>query len=99
MPVTEKSVRERLRNIRDPEIGLDIVTLGLFYGMTIMKTKIVIQMMLTTPGCPLTGYFTREIQRALLVEEGIDDVVVDYILDPPWTPERIDKTARLIVGM
>lgn len=95
----EEQLREKLREVKDPEIGLDIVTLGLVYGIDVHGRTVSVRMTLTTPGCPLTGYFTRQVQATLLALEGVDDVLVDFVLDPPWTPEMIDKSMRLVIGV
>lgn len=99
MTLSEEHIRTLLRTVRDPEIGLDIVTLGLLQTITITQSTVAVRMMLTTPGCPLTGYFVREVQRALLAHDAIEDVTVDFVLDPPWTPARIEKSARLTIGI
>lgn len=96
--VTAEQVKEKLRTIRDPEIGLDIVTLGLVYHIAIKESQIHVQMTLTTPGCPLTGYFLEHIKEELLSLDHVTKVDVEFLLDPPWNPSMIEKEARLVIG-
>jgi metal-sulfur cluster biosynthetic enzyme len=99
MAVDEEAIQERLREIQDPELGLDIVTLGLVYNIAISERTVTVDMTLTTPGCPLTGYFTREVERAVLAVPEIEDARVNFVMDPPWTPDRIEEDARLQLGV
>lgn len=99
MAVSEAAIRRRLQKVLDPEIGLDIITLGLVYRIQVRGKAVQVQMLLTTPACPLTGYFSRTIERALRDIEGVENAAVEFLLDPPWTPERIAKDARLTIGL
>ena len=79
----------------DPELGLDIVTLGLIYGVTITGTTIRVTMTLTTRGCPLHEIITTAVHDALQWMEGVDRVDLEIVWDPPWHPAMIDSTALI----
>lgn len=81
-------LRELLREVIDPEIGINIVDLGLVYGIELSGGGVaVIRMTLTTPGCPLGGYIEDAIQEILWGTPGVDDVDVRIVWDPPWDPD------------
>jgi metal-sulfur cluster biosynthetic enzyme len=92
-PLTRAVVVNRLRWIMDPELGLDIVTLGLIYGVTIAGTAIHITMTLTTRGCPLHEIITTAVHDALQWMEGVDRVDLEIVWNPPWHPAMIDRAA------
>ncbi|MEM2923772.1 MAG: PqqD family peptide modification chaperone [Candidatus Nitrosocaldus sp.] len=93
--VTEQQVLDALKQCMDPEIPLSVVDLGLIYGIDIdEENNIKIRMTMTTPGCPLHNTLVRDVKRALNKVEGIKDVSVEIVWDPPWTPERMSPEAR-----
>lgn len=96
---TEEQVREALRAVDDPEIGVNIVDLGLVYRIEIDRELVRIEMTMTTPACPMGGLIADEVRRAVraLVRGGAD-VVVDLVWDPPWSPERMSASARQSFG-
>jgi metal-sulfur cluster biosynthetic enzyme len=94
-PLTRKAVVDRLRWIMDPELGLDIVTLGLIYGVTIAGPTVRITMTLTTRGCPLHEIITTAAHDALQWMEGVDRVDLEIVWDPPWHPAMIDDVALI----
>lgn len=97
--MTEEKVLDVLRNVIDPEIGLNIVDLGFIYGIDIKGDKVKVRMTLTTPGCPMHSMFVHEVENALkAVFDGVD-VEVEIVFDPPWTPERMSKDARKKLGI
>lgn len=95
----EAALREALRQVVDPELDCNIVDLGLVYGLAIDGTKVTVTMSLTTPGCPMHESITGGVKCALLNLEGVDDVEVDVVWDPPWTPGRMSDQGREQVGM
>lgn len=101
MEMTREAVRECIRdNVYDPELGLNVVDLGLVYDIEIRDDKnVYVEMTLTTPGCPLYDMITSEVQSALKARFG-DDVKVDvnFVFDPPWTPEKMSEEARAQLG-
>lgn len=94
-----EAVRDALRPVKDPELGLGIVDLGLIYGIAIQDGTATIRLTLTTPGCPLDEYFRKQIIERVQALEGIEDVTVELTFDPPWGPDRMDPTVRAALGM
>ena len=101
MEMTADTVRECIReNVYDPELGLNVVDLGLVYNIDIRDHKnVYVEMTLTTPGCPLYDMITAEVQNALKARFG-DEVTVDvnFVFDPPWTPDKMSEEARAQLG-
>ena len=96
--LTKEQVMERLATVDDPEIAMNIVDLGLVYGVELEGKKVIVKMTLTTPACPLLGHMINEIQ-ARLREAGAEDVDVQIVWDPPWTPEKMSERARAMLGV
>ncbi len=99
MPVTEKDVRNALRTVKDPELHLDLVVLGLVYGIDVSAGEVKVTISLTTPMCPLAGEILEEARQAVLGVEGVEDADVRLTFDPPWTPERISPLIRSSLGL
>ena len=78
--------------IMDPEIGLDIVSLGLIYGITITEGTVRIAMTMTTRGCPLHDAITGAVHDALRWLDGVEAVIIDFVWDPLWHPAMITQT-------
>jgi metal-sulfur cluster biosynthetic enzyme len=97
-PLDEAAVLQHLRQVIDPEIDCNIVDLGLIYGVQIQGGKVLVQMTLTTPGCPMHESIAWGVQTALLNIEGIDDAQVDIVWDPPWHPSMMTDYGRERVG-
>jgi len=88
-----------LKTVYDPEIPADIYELGLVYRIDIEDDRSVkIDMTLTAPGCPVAGEMPGWVQNAVSAVEGISDVDVKMVFDPPWTPDRMSEEARVAVG-
>lgn len=84
-----------LQKVIDPEIGMDIVNLGLIYGIEITENDFVtIKMTLTTPGCPLSDFFLSEIETVLTDLDFVNDVRIDFIWTPPWDLIMMDENAK-----
>jgi metal-sulfur cluster biosynthetic enzyme len=92
-------IKEKLRECYDPEIPINIVDLGLVYGIEIMGDAVKVRMTLTAPGCPLAGVIVEDVRRKLLELEGVRKAEVDLVWDPPWSPERISEEARDNMGL
>ncbi len=97
MDVKEK-IFEQLRTVIDPELGINVVDLGLIYNMNINEGNVFILMTLTTPGCPLHDSIVGGVKRALADVEGIKDVDVQVTWNPSWTPERMSEEALRQLG-
>ena len=96
-PLTEHA-RAVLRGVVDPELGLDIVDLGLVYDVRREADGVVVEMTLTTPGCPVSESLPAEAGQALEEALGVPARIV-VVWDPPWTPERIDPAAAAALGL
>jgi len=99
MKITKDDVLKILKNVIDPEIGMDIVDLGFIYGIDIKDKKVRVRMTLTNPGCPMHSMFVHEVEGALKASLDGVKVEVELVFDPPWTPERMSKDARKKLGI
>jgi metal-sulfur cluster biosynthetic enzyme len=97
MPSQEEVV-EALRQVEDPELGMDIVELGLFYDAEIEGSKVKVTHSLTSMGCPAGPMIMEDIDRAVRQIPGVEDVDVELTWDPPWTPERMSAEAQQRFG-
>ena len=96
--VTQEQVIDKLRGCLDPELGVNIVDLGLIYGVNIEDSRIQVLMTLTTPGCPLDSYFVKDITTRLKSLKGISDVSVELTLEPPWDPSKMSQESKDLPG-
>lgn len=92
--LNEQIVLDALRQVIDPEIGCNVVDLGLIYGTAITGTKVTVQMTLTTPGCPMGESIAQGAQWALQGIEGVEDAAVEIVWDPPWNPSMMSEIGR-----
>ena len=91
-------VRENLKSVIDPELGLNIVDLGLVYDVDVEDGKATVTMTLTSPGCPAGGMIMSGAQEAAGSTEGVEEAEVKLVWKPFWTPERIDPEVRAALG-
>jgi len=97
--VTPQRVRTCLRGVIDPELQINIVDLGLIYGIHVRANRIDIDMTLTNPASPMAGALAAEVEQAVRAAfEEIDDVEVSLVFDPPWTLGRLSKRAKKDLG-
>ncbi len=88
-----------LKTVYDPEIPVDIYELGLVYELEVeARGAVSIQMTLTSPACPVAGTLPGDVEARVRSVEGVTDVVVDLVWDPPWGMERMSEAARLQLG-
>jgi metal-sulfur cluster biosynthetic enzyme len=103
MPIAEESILAALRQVRDPELMVNIVDLGLIYGILVDeadgKSDVRLSMTMTTPACPFGPELVREVKEVLAGIEGVGKVDVQITLTPPWTPDRMTEEARDELGM
>ena len=99
MAVTEKDVRTALRGVKDPELGLDLVVLGLVYDIDVADSDVSATISLTSPGCPVAGQILEDARKAIEGVEGVTSARVELTFDPPWTPERISPLVRASLGL
>ena len=96
---SETDVRRRLRRVKDPELNLDIVVLGLVYDIDINDDNVNVTMSLTSPMCPAAGQIVEDAKKAIEELEDVSTADVELTFDPPWTPERIDPLIRSSLGI
>jgi metal-sulfur cluster biosynthetic enzyme len=92
------TVRLALRQVKDPELDMNIVDLGLVYDVEVDDGLVRINMTLTSPGCPAGPMITNDIYKAVRAIEGVKDVDIDIVWEPYWTPDRIDPKIRAMMG-
>src|SRR5580700_3081064 len=93
-------VLEALRTVRDPEIPVNLVDLGLIYELVVKKGGVVfVEMTLTTPSCPVAQSMPGEVKNAVAAVPGVEDVRVKLVWTPPWTQDRMSEEARLELGL
>jgi metal-sulfur cluster biosynthetic enzyme len=95
----ELDIKRALRRVKDPELHLDLVVLGLVYGIEIIDSHVVATISLTSPFCPVAGQIVEDARTAIEGVEGVETVEVELTFDPPWTPERIDPIIRASLGL
>jgi metal-sulfur cluster biosynthetic enzyme len=91
-------VRDLLHGVIDPELGIDIVELGLLREATVRDGVARIRFTVTTPACPLSSYIEDEIHACLTQAPGLRHVLVECEMEPPWSPEDMSETARTALG-
>jgi metal-sulfur cluster biosynthetic enzyme len=98
-PATEEAVREALKHVVDPELGVNIVDLGLVYDIEIGEGgAISIEYTLTTMGCPIGPLIEHQMQSVLENVPGVTSVEAEMVLRPPWTPEMMSEEAKAALG-
>jgi metal-sulfur cluster biosynthetic enzyme len=102
MELTQKNIYEQLKTVIDPETGIDLVGMGLFYDVRVVESKVRIKMTLTSPGCPLVDLFLDQIRESLSVFAGLNtgrDVDIEITFDPPWVPDMMSEEAKAELGI
>ena len=94
----EKLITENLKKIYDPEIPMNIVDLGLIYGMDWKGDDVTLRMTLTAPGCPVAGILAEEVKAGIEKVPGVRSATVDMVWEPPWTPEKMSEFAKRQFG-
>jgi metal-sulfur cluster biosynthetic enzyme len=97
--LNEQTILAALRQVIDPEIGCNIVDLGLVYSYAFADGKVSVEMTLTTPGCPMHESISWGVKNALMNIEGINDVDVEIVWDPPWNPAMMTDAGRAMSGV
>ena len=96
--VSADQVKAALRKVKDPELNLNIVDLGLIYGIAVEGAKVNIDMSLTSPGCPSGPEIMTDAEQQIRSIPGVADVAMNLVWSPPWTPERIEPRVRAYLG-
>jgi metal-sulfur cluster biosynthetic enzyme len=91
-------VLEVLREVIDPELGLNVVDLGLVYGAEVHANRVHVRLTMTTAACPLGEQIVEEADARLRALPGVSDVHVELVWDPPWRPERMSQAAKRALG-
>ena len=99
MAVTDKVVRDALKGVKDPELDLDLVVLGLVYDIEVDGGDVHVVMSLTSPMCPVAEQLVLDAQEAIEGVEGVERAEVELTFSPPWTPERISLLVRASLGL
>jgi metal-sulfur cluster biosynthetic enzyme len=96
---TREEVFEALHQVEDPELGMDIVELGLVYDVEVEGPKVKVTHTLTSMGCPAGPMIQEDIDTAVRANfDGVENVELELTWDPPWTPERMSDDAKFILG-
>ena len=96
---TKEEVFEALKQVEDPELGMDIVELGLLYDVEVDGPRVKVIHSLTSMGCPAGPMIQEDIHRVTSELEGVEDIDVELTWDPPWSPERMSDDAKFILGI
>ncbi|HYR08123.1 MAG TPA: metal-sulfur cluster assembly factor [Longimicrobium sp.] len=97
--VTEAEVRKALRKVKDPELNLDLVVLGLIYDLKIDGGRVDVTMSLTSPMCPVAGELLEKAREAVESVPGVEHAEVELTFSPPWSADRINPTIRAALGL
>jgi metal-sulfur cluster biosynthetic enzyme len=97
--INKDDVLEALRDVYDPEIPVNIVDLGLVYGVEVDNNDVDVKMTLTFAGCGMGPYIAQQAEWRLAEIEGIDEVNVEVVFDPPWNPDMITEDGKKLMGL
>jgi metal-sulfur cluster biosynthetic enzyme len=96
---TEQDVRRALRKVKDPELNLDLVVLGLVYDIEVHDAHVKATISLTSPFCPVAGQIVEDARSAIAGVEGVESAEVELTFTPTWSPDRIDPIVRSSLGL
>jgi metal-sulfur cluster biosynthetic enzyme len=96
--LTEAAVLDALRQVIDPEIGCNLVDLGMIYNVALNGGSVRVTMTLTSPGCPMSESIAAGVRHALLALDGVLDAEVELTFDPPWHPAMMTEAGREMTG-
>lgn len=96
-PLREQ-VLSALHEVLDPEVGLDVVSLGLVYGVEAVDGRVRVELTMTTPTCPLGEQIVSDAEARIAALPGVEAVDVQLVWEPPWTPDRMSERARATLG-
>ena len=97
--VTTEVIYESLKTVFDPEIPVNVVDLGLVYDVQVNKGDVYVQMTLTFPGCGMGPFIAQQAEWAIQDIEGVEEVEIEMVFDPPWSPDLISEEAKAQLGM
>ena len=97
--MTEDDILQALHGVNDPEVGVNIVDLGLVYSTEVEGDRVRIAMTMTTPACPMNSYLAEEVRAAMLDQfENVQSVDVNVVWEPPWSPQMISNQGKRRLG-
>ena len=103
MTIAEDTIRESLKQVIDPELFVNIVDLGLIYGVTVRDAEggaaVDVEMTMTSPACPAGPQLLAQSKDAIERLEGVSEAVIKLVMEPPWTPDRMTEDARDQLGI
>ena len=97
--LTAEAVLETLKTVYDPEIPVNVVDLGLVYDLQVKEKDVYVQMTLTFPGCGMGPFIAQQAEWAIQDLEGVEEVEIELVFDPPWSPDLISEEARSQLGI
>ncbi len=97
--VTLDEVYEALREVYDPEIPINVVDLGLIYDVKVDEGNVDVKMTLTFAGCGMGPYIAQQAEWRLAELDGVDDINVELVFEPPWTPDQITEEGKKLLGL
>ena len=97
--LTPEAVFETLKTVYDPEIPVNVVDLGLVYDVQVNEKDVYVQMTLTFPGCGMGPFIAQQAEWAIQDIEGVEEVEIELVFDPPWSPDLISEEARSQLGI
>ena len=97
--VDRDAVVAALKQVYDPEIPVDVYELGLIYDIKIEGAKVSVTMTLTAPNCPIADEVVEQVRNGVWAVKGVQDVDVQLVFEPEWTPERMSEEAKLMLNM
>jgi metal-sulfur cluster biosynthetic enzyme len=98
-PPTSEQVKLALRKVKDPELNLNIIDLGLVYEISVDGSDVDINMTLTSPGCPAGPQIMGDVERAAKAMSGVANVNINLVWEPFWTPDKIEPRVRAYMGL
>lgn len=101
MSLTKEQILEELESVLDPELGIDIVNLGLVYNVELLEKQAKITMTMTSMGCPMAGHIIADVKETLLFSfsEHLEEVDVEIVWTPVWTKDRMSRLAKIGLGI
>ena len=99
MQVNTADIYECLKTVYDPEIPVNVVDLGLIYDVQVNEGDVYVQMTLTFPGCGMGPFIAQQAEWAIQDVEGVGEVEIELVFDPPWSPDLISEEARAQLGI
>ncbi|MBI2172489.1 MAG: DUF59 domain-containing protein [Chloroflexi bacterium] len=98
--VTKEQILEKLKDVYDPEIPVNVVDLGLIYDVQVSDdNEVHVQMTLTAPGCGMGPYIAQQAEWAISELEDLEDVTVEMVFDPPWSPDMLSEDGKKLLGI